>query len=58
MNVWINRDKNGGPTQYINQYSCNPNCELVQWGVDALPRMRFFAKNNIKSGTEFTFNYN
>ncbi len=29
MNLWISRDKTGGPAQYINQ-SCDPNCELVQ----------------------------
>ncbi len=57
MNLWINGDKNGEPAQYIN-HSCNPNCELVQWGVYNLPRMCFFAKKNIKSGMEFTFNYN
>jgi palmitoyltransferase ZDHHC9/14/18 len=57
MNLWINGDKNGGPAQYIN-HSCNPNYELVQWGVDGLPSMCFFAKKNIKSGMEFTFNYN
>ncbi len=57
MNLWINGDKNGGPAQYIN-HSCDPNCELVQWGVDGLPRMCFFAKKNIKSGIEFTFDYN
>jgi SET domain-containing protein len=28
INLWINRDKNGGPAQYIN-HSCNPNCEFV-----------------------------
>jgi SET domain-containing protein len=45
MNSWINRNKNGGPAQYIN-HSCNPNCELVQWGVEVchisvfLPRRR------------------
>jgi SET domain-containing protein len=39
-------------------HSCNPNCELVQWGVDTLPPMCFFAKKNIKSGMEFIFNYN
>jgi hypothetical protein len=50
-------DKNGGPAQYIN-HSCNPNCELVQWGVDGLPLMCFFAKKNIKTGMEFTFDYN
>jgi palmitoyltransferase ZDHHC9/14/18 len=39
-------------------HSCDPNCELIQWGVDSLPRMCFFAKKNIKSGMEFTFDYN
>ncbi len=33
MNLWINRDRNGGPAWYIN-HSCGPNCELVQLGVD------------------------
>ncbi len=57
MNFWINGSKNGGPAQYIN-HSCNPNCEFVQWGVDSLPRMCFFAKKKINSGMKFTFDYN
>ncbi len=57
MNLWINRNKNGGPVQYIN-HSCNPNCESVQWGVDSLPHMCFFAKKKIQSGMEFTLDYN
>jgi SET domain-containing protein len=57
MNLWINGDKYGGPAHYIN-HSCNPNCQLVQWGADGLPRMYFFAKKNIKSGMEFTFHHN
>ncbi len=57
INLWINGDKNGGPAQYIH-HSCGPNCELVQWGVVGLPCMCFFAKKNIKSGMEFTFDYN
>jgi SET domain-containing protein len=57
MNLWINGNKNGGPAQYMN-HSYDPNCELVQWGVDGLPRMCFFAKKNIKSGMEFNFDYN
>jgi SET domain-containing protein len=57
MNLWINLDRNGGRAQYMN-HSCNSNCELVQWGVDSLPGMCFFAKENIKSGMEFTVNYN
>ncbi len=36
MNLWIKGNKNGGPAQYIN-HSCDPNCDLVQWGVDGLP---------------------
>jgi SET domain-containing protein len=57
MNSWINGNKNGGQAQYIN-YLCNPNYELVQWGVDGLPRMCFFSKKKIKSGMEFTFDNN
>jgi SET domain-containing protein len=57
MNLWINGNENGGPAQYIN-HSCDPKCELVQWVVDGLPRMGFFAKKNIKSGMKFTFDYN
>jgi SET domain-containing protein len=57
MNLWINRDEHGGPAQYLN-HSCNPNCELVQWVVGGLPCMCFFAKKNIKSGIELTFDYN
>jgi SET domain-containing protein len=57
MNLWINGDKNGGPAQYIN-HSCNPSCELVQCGADGLSCMCFFAKKIIKSGMEFSFDYN
>jgi SET domain-containing protein len=46
MNLWINWDENAGLAQYMN-HSCNPNCELVQWGVDGLPCICFFAKKNI-----------
>ncbi len=57
MNLCINGYKISGPAQYMN-HLCNPNCELVQWGVDGSPRMCFFAKKNVKSGMEFTFDYN
>jgi hypothetical protein len=49
MNLWINGNKRDGPAKYIN-HSCDPNCELVQWGVDVLPRMCFFAKKKMNSG--------
>ncbi len=57
INLWINKNKNGGPAQCINN-SHNPNCELVQWDVDGLPHMCFFAKKNIQNGMEFTLDYN
>jgi SET domain-containing protein len=57
MNLWITGNKNGGPAKYIN-HSCDPNCELVQWGVVDLPCMGFFAKKMINSGMELTFGYN
>ncbi len=57
MSLRINGNKTDGPTNCIN-HSYNPNCELVQWGVDGLPRMCFFAKKKINSGMELTFDYN
>ena len=33
MSLRINGNKMDGPTNYIN-HSYNPNCELVQWGVE------------------------
>ncbi len=50
------QEKNGGPALYIN-HLCNPNCDLVEWGVDSLPRMCIFAKKKIKSGMEFIIDY-
>jgi hypothetical protein len=54
MNLWINKNKRGGPAKYIN-HLCNPKCDLVQLGVDSLPCMCFFAKKMINSGMELTF---
>jgi histone-lysine N-methyltransferase SETD2 len=55
--VYIDGSVNGGLAKYIN-HSCNPNCELVQWYVGGLPRLCFFARKEITSGTELTFDYN
>ncbi len=57
MNLWIYGDKNGRPAQCIN-HLCDPNSGFVQWGMDGLPHMCFFAKKNRKSWMEFTFDYN
>jgi hypothetical protein len=55
--VYINAKIDGGLAKYIN-HSCNPNCKLIQWYVEGLPHLRFFARREIKRGTELTFNYN
>jgi SET domain-containing protein len=56
MSFWINGNKFGGHAQYIN-HSCNSNCELVQWGMDGLPHMCFFAKKKVNSGMDLTYDY-
>ncbi len=55
--VYINANIDGGLAKYIN-HSCNPNCKLVQWYVEGLPHLCFFARRKIKRGTELTFIYN
>ncbi len=55
--VYINANIDGGLAKYIN-HSCNPNCKLIQWYVEGLPHMCFFAKREIKTGAKLTFNYN
>jgi SET domain-containing protein len=55
--VNINANIDGGLAKYIN-HSCDPNCKLIEWYVEGLPRLCFFAKREIKKGTELTFNYN
>jgi hypothetical protein len=57
MNLWINGTKTESPAKFVN-HSCVPNCTLEQWAVDGLPRMCFFAIEDIKSGDELTFDYN
>ena len=56
---WYQRgtgDQKGTLKVYTN-HSCEPNCNLEQWAVDGLPRMCFFAIEDIKSGEELTFDY-
>jgi len=57
MDLWIDPTSTGCPAKYMN-HSCEPNCNLEQWAVDGLPRMCFFAIEDIKSGEELTFDYN
>jgi len=39
-------------------HSCEPNCNLEQWAVDGLPRMCFFAIEDINSDEELTYDCN
>ncbi len=55
--VYIDANIDGGLAKYIN-HSCNPNCKLIQWYVEGLPRLCFFARREIERGTELTFDYN
>ncbi len=57
MDLWIDPTKKGCSAKYMN-HSCKPNCNLEQWAVDGLPRMCFFANEDIKSGKELMFDYN
>jgi hypothetical protein len=43
--VYIDANIDGGLAKYIN-HSCDPNCKLIQWYVEGLPRMCFFAKRD------------
>jgi len=56
MDLWIDPTSTGCPAKNMN-HSCEPNCNLEQWAVDRLPRMSFFANEDIKSGEELTFDY-
>lgn len=47
----------GSDCRYVN-HSCEPNCEMQKWSVGGLPRMALFAKHDIPSGEELTYDYN
>ena len=38
-------------------HSCDPNCIIVEWLVEGLPRLLVFAKNDIFIGEELTLDY-
>ena len=57
MDLWIDPTSTECPAKYMN-HSCEPNCNLEQWAVDGLPRMCFFAIEDINSDEELTYDYN
>lgn len=55
--IFIDANCYGNESRFIN-HSCDPNCEFQKWFVDGKVRMGIFAKKNIKSGEELSYNYN
>ncbi|KAF8966903.1 hypothetical protein BDZ97DRAFT_1917169 [Flammula alnicola] len=54
---FIDATKSGGMGRFAN-HSCNPNCYVAKWTVGTHVRMGIFAKRDIKTHEELTFNYN
>lgn len=47
----------GSIARFVN-HSCDPNCTMDQWHVSGKPRMALFAKREIMTGEELTYDYN
>jgi [histone H3]-lysine4 N-trimethyltransferase ASH1L len=48
----------GSMARFVN-HSCSPNCEMIKWVVNGLPRMALFAGSKpIMTGDELTYDYN
>lgn len=47
----------GSIARFVN-HSCEPNCTMEQWVVHGKPRMALFAKRDIMTGEELTYDYN
>jgi SET domain-containing protein len=58
MDLWIDPRKSTRCLAKYMNHSSEPNCNLGQWAIHGLPRMCFFANEDIKSGDELTFVYN
>lgn len=52
----IDAGQKSNQARFIN-HSCNPNCETRKWRVKGEPRIGIFANQDIKAGTELTFDY-
>jgi SET domain-containing protein len=53
---YIDASRKGGTCRFMN-HSCSPNCETQKWLVDGLLRVGIFAKKDLPSQTELTFDY-
>lgn len=52
----IDAGRKSNYARFIN-HSCGPNCETHKWRVRGEPRIGIFARTNIPTGTELTFDY-
>lgn len=52
----IDASRKGNLARYIN-HSCDPNCATRKWVVNGETRIGIFAIEDIKAGTELTFDY-
>ena len=52
----IDAGQKSNHARFIN-HSCNPNCETRKWRVKGESRIGIFANQDIKAGTELTFDY-
>ncbi|KAJ3675165.1 hypothetical protein LUZ60_004207 [Juncus effusus] len=53
----IDATRKGSLARFIN-HSCQPNCETRKWNVLGEIRVGIFAKQDILSGAELSYNYN
>ncbi|KAI4375491.1 hypothetical protein MLD38_013353 [Melastoma candidum] len=53
----IDATRNGSLARFIN-HSCQPNCETRKWNVLGEIRVGIFAKLDIPSGSELSYDYN
>ena len=49
----IDARRKGNLARFIN-HSCEPNCEIMEWMVEGVPRVGFFALRDISVGEEIT----
>ena len=55
-NRMIDAGPKGNNARFVN-HSCDPNCMTQKWTVNGDTRVGLFALEDIKGGTELTFNY-
>ncbi|KAF2452450.1 hypothetical protein BDY21DRAFT_329203, partial [Lineolata rhizophorae] len=52
----IDAGQRGNIARFVN-HSCEPNCEMIKWNVKGKLRIGLFAKREIMTGEELTYDY-